>query len=94
MTGRRTNEEVHDEIDPEEGGWDLDATAADAHEDQQETSEEFEEVTDLGAGASPGAKETDLWVRNSPFPGAHVAAGLFETAMQVNWTALTWEQLF
>ena len=41
------DEEVHDEIDTEEDGWDLDVTAADAHDDQQETSEEFEEVADL-----------------------------------------------
>ena len=41
------DEEVRDEIDSEEGGWDLDVTAADAHGDQQEASEEFDEVADL-----------------------------------------------
>ena len=40
-------EEVHDEVDAEEDGWVLDVTAADAHGDQQETSEEFDEVADL-----------------------------------------------
>ena len=88
------DEKVHGEIDPEEGGWDLDVTAADAHEDQQETSSEFEDVTDLRAGASPGVRETDLWVRNSQFPGDHVAADSFESEMQVSWTALSWEQPF
>lgn len=29
------------------------------YDDQQEASEEFEEVTDFGAGASPGVKEID-----------------------------------
>ena len=43
------------------------------YDDQQEASEEFEEVTDLGP-----------WARNSPFPGDHVAAGSFESAMQVS----------
>ena len=38
------DEEVHDEIDAEEDGWDLDLTAADAHDVQQETPGEFEEV--------------------------------------------------
>lgn len=42
-----------------------------------------EDTPDLGAGANPGVKETELWVRNSPFAPDHVAAGSFETAMQV-----------
>lgn len=65
-----------------EAGWDLDvgeeepaAVAAD------EAVEEEEE--DLGAGATPGPSETELWVRNSPLAADHVAAGSFETAMQV-----------
>ena len=42
-----------------------------------------EEEEELGAGATPGVNEKDLWVRNSPLAADHVAAGSFETAMQV-----------
>src|SRR3954462_7423095 len=73
------DEEGHDDIDPEEGGWELDAGGA----DHTETHEEAPQVIpDLGAGASPSVKEMDHWVRNSPFPANHVAAGSFESAMQ------------
>ena len=75
-------EEVHDDIDPEEGGWELDADGGEfqsAAEGEQIAVEEEE----LGAGATPGPSETDLWVRNSPLAVDHVAAGSFETAMQV-----------
>lgn len=71
------DEEVLSEIDPKRADGFSNVTAADAHEDQQETSREFEEVTDLGAGASPGVKETVLWVRDSRFAGDYVAAGSF-----------------
>lgn len=77
------DEEAMDEVDPEEGGWELDAGGAEAQPDEQEEAEEVEVAEDAGAGASPGVKETELWVRNSPFPADHVAAGSFETAMQV-----------
>lgn len=42
-----------------------------------------EEEADLGAGATPEVSETELWTRNSPFAADHIAAGSFETAMQV-----------
>ncbi|KAF5341885.1 hypothetical protein D9611_001712 [Ephemerocybe angulata] len=75
-------EEEHDDIDPEEGGWDLDADAGDElHAPEAETAVEEEE--ELGAGATPGPNETDLWVCNSPLAADHVAAGSFETAMQL-----------
>lgn len=73
------DEELGDEIEPEEAGWDLDAGGEDAHDEVEE--EELEE--DLGAGATPGVAETALWIRNSPFAGDHVAAGSFESALQV-----------
>jgi len=41
------------------------------------------EDEDLGAGATPGVTEPELWVRNSPFAADHVAAGSFDSAMQV-----------
>jgi coatomer protein complex subunit alpha (xenin) len=39
-------------------------------------------------GASPGVSETQVWVRNSPLAADHVAAGSFETAMQVRFPML------
>jgi coatomer protein complex subunit alpha (xenin) len=77
-------EEVQDDIDPEEGGWELDADGGEfqSAEGEQTAPDEEEE---LGAGASPGPSETELWVRNSPLAVDHVAAGSFETAMQVRF---------
>ncbi|KAJ3516748.1 hypothetical protein NLJ89_g923 [Agrocybe chaxingu] len=76
-------EEEEEEIDPEEGGWELDAdggefTPAIEGEDAAVDAEE-----ELGAGATPGPSEPDLWVRNSPLAADHIAAGSFETAMQL-----------
>lgn len=36
--------------------------------------------------AAPGISESELWLRNSPLAADHVAAGSFETAMQVSPT--------
>jgi coatomer subunit alpha len=58
-----------------EGGWDLD-------EPEEDAAEEVEEE-EAGASATEGVSELELWVRNSPFAADHVAAGSFETAMQV-----------
>ncbi len=77
------DEEGNEDIVAEEGAWDLDADAEDAAEDEQE-EEVAEEEADLGAGATPGVSETELWTRNSPFAADHVAAGSFDTAMQVS----------
>lgn len=74
------DEEAQEEIPPDGEGWDLDADAEEAEEEEEEPDLEEE----LGAGATPGVSETALWVRNSPFAGDHVAAGSFETAMQVS----------
>jgi coatomer protein complex subunit alpha (xenin) len=75
-------EEERDEIDPEEGGWELDAgEGVVANQDQLDEEAVAAEV-DIGAGATPGLSETELWVRNSPFAADHIAAGSFETAMQ------------
>jgi coatomer subunit alpha len=78
-------DEVAHDIDPEEGGWDLDADAdADAQFENAGVAPGVgEEDEELGPGATPGISETELWVRNSPFAGDHVAAGSFDTAMQV-----------
>ena len=53
-----------------------------------ETAETGENKDDLGAGATPGHSETELWVRNSSLAVGHVAAGSFETAMQVGFPSL------
>ena len=68
-------------------GWDLDTEEIEA---QAEIGEEAVDGIDdeAGAGATPGVSETELWVRNSPFAADHVAAGSFETAMQVRYFVL------
>lgn len=76
-------EEVHDEIDPEEEGWELDADGEELRSEHGD-EEAVEQDEELGAGAAPGVSETDLWVRNSPLAVDHVAAGSFESAMQVS----------
>ncbi|PIL23467.1 transporter [Ganoderma sinense ZZ0214-1] len=75
------DEEAGEDIPAEEGAWDLDANAEDAAEEKEE--EAVEEEADLGAGATPGVSETELWTRNSPFAADHVAAGSFDSAMQL-----------
>lgn len=85
-------EEAQEEIDPEEGGWDLDAGGDDAPAAEGEKEEEVPEV-ELGAGAAPGVPETELWTRNSPFAADHVAAGSFESAMQVGFPLSTFLRL-
>ncbi|KAG1902148.1 coatomer WD associated region-domain-containing protein [Suillus fuscotomentosus] len=73
-----------EEPDVEEDGWELDAEAED--DEEKDVDEEFEDAVeeeDLGAGAAPGVSENELWVRNSPFAAEHVAAGSFDSAMQL-----------
>ncbi|KAH8101128.1 coatomer subunit alpha-2 [Cristinia sonorae] len=75
-------EESQDDIAADEDGWDLDAGAEEAASEPEQAEEEEAEV-DLGAGATPGVSEVELWARNSPFASDHVAAGAFESAMQL-----------
>ena len=70
-------------MDADEGGWELDADADDGEEELEEVEVPAEEE-ELGAGATPGINETDLWIRNSPFAVDHVAAGSFDSAMQAS----------
>lgn len=58
----------------EEGDWGL---------DEPEEAGAGEEEEEEAAAATEGISELELWVRNSPFAADHVAAGSFETAMQV-----------
>jgi len=75
-------EEAQEDMEPEEGAWDLDADGEEIHLDEKE-EEIPEEDGDVGAGAAPGVRETELWTRNSPFAGDHVSAGSFDSAMQL-----------
>lgn len=64
-----------------EEAWDLAA-------EEPEQDEELYEEDAVGAAepedvAAPGISESELWVRNSPLAADHVAAGSFETAMQL-----------
>ena len=77
-------EEVQDEVDADEGGWELDADGEGAEEKELDEVEVPVEEEDLGAGATPGVGETELWVCNSPFAADHVAARSFDSAMQVS----------
>lgn len=75
-------EEIPDDIDPEEGGWELDAEGEEFQTGREDESDEPEEE-ELGAGAAPGVSEVEHWTKNSPLAADHVAAGSFDTAMQV-----------
>jgi len=80
-------EEEEPDIDPEEGGWELDADGADFQDaeevDVEGAAEAAEAAEELGSSFTPGVSETEHWVRNSPLAADHVAAGSFETAMQL-----------
>ena len=67
-------------------GWDLDEAVGDADDGEVGLVEEGE-----GGAASTGIAETELWTRNSPFAADHVAAGSFESAMQVSIECLLFE---
>ncbi|KAI0090328.1 coatomer subunit alpha-2 [Irpex rosettiformis] len=75
-------EEEDEGLEADEDGWDLDAGGEEAQIEAEEEGEIIEEG-DLGAGANAGVSEVELWTRNSPFAGDHVAAGSYETAMQL-----------
>jgi coatomer protein complex subunit alpha (xenin) len=66
-------EEAEDEADAE--GWDM------GEDVDAEVESDFVNVEAAEAGA--GTSEADSWARNSPIAADHVAAGSFETAMQL-----------
>lgn len=79
------NDMVDDEFAPKDndaefeedgGGWDIDDELLDVDDE-----DEVDVVQD--AAAASGVSEADLWVRNSPVAADHVAAGSFESAMQL-----------
>lgn len=77
-------EEADEALETGEDGWDLDAAGEETPIAADEEEEAVEDA-DLGAGATPGVSEVELWTRNSPFAADHVAAGSFESAMQVRY---------
>lgn len=66
------------EVDDDEdaGGWDM------GDDIVPEVESDFVNVDSAEAGGA-GSSEADLWARNSPIAADHVAAGSFETAMQL-----------
>jgi coatomer subunit alpha len=75
-------EEVHDDIDTDDDGWEPNADAVEAEDKGADEIEIPAEDEELGACTTPGASGTELWVRNSPFAGDHVTVGSFETVMR------------
>ena len=74
--------EEEEEEDVHDGGWGIEGE--DVEGDAFDEVEPLPEDEDLGPGTTPGTLETDHWVRNSPFAVDHVAAGSFDSAMQVS----------
>jgi coatomer protein complex subunit alpha (xenin) len=74
--GVRAGDELAVEAEDEEAtGWDMGEDIA----IEEESS--FADVE--GAQAGPTSSEAELWARNSPLAADHVAAGSFDTAMQL-----------
>ena len=67
--------QLGDEEDEDAAGWDM------GDDINVEVESDFVNVDSADAGA--GSSEADLWARNSPIAADHVAAGSFETAMQL-----------
>lgn len=68
-------QEALDEEEEDAAGWDM------GDEINVEEDTDFVNVDSVEAGA--GSSEADLWARNSPLAADHVAAGSFDTAMQL-----------
>lgn len=63
------------EEEDDASGWDMG--------DDVNVEEDVEFVNVESAEAGAGSSEADLWARNSPLAADHVAAGSFDTAMQL-----------
>ncbi|KAH7369662.1 coatomer WD associated region-domain-containing protein [Rhexocercosporidium sp. MPI-PUGE-AT-0058] len=74
VTRNGTLVEVDDDEDA--GGWDM------GDDIVPEVESDFVNVDSTEAGGA-GSSEADIWARNSPIAADHVAAGSFETAMQL-----------
>lgn len=73
--GAKRNGNLIDAEDEDAAGWDM------GDDIVPEVESDFVNVDSAEAGA--GSSEADLWARNSPIAADHVAAGSFETAMQL-----------
>ncbi|CAI7672070.1 unnamed protein product [Penicillium bialowiezense] len=67
--------ETLDDEDDEPSGWDMG--------DDVTVEEDVDFVNVESAEAGAASSEADLWARNSPLAADHVAAGSFDTAMQL-----------
>jgi coatomer subunit alpha len=76
---------LHGDDEAGDAGWGLDDEAIPAPEDHIINGAAVRAEPESGDGISavPGFSEEDLWSRNSPYASDHIAAGSFETAMQV-----------
>ncbi|KAI9815167.1 MAG: hypothetical protein M1832_005569 [Thelocarpon impressellum] len=72
---RNRNGQMEEDEDEDAAGWDL------GDDVNVEVENDFVNVDSADAGA--GSSEADLWARNSPIAADHVAAGSFDTAMQL-----------
>ncbi|KAL2033546.1 hypothetical protein VTO58DRAFT_104260 [Aureobasidium pullulans] len=66
---------IEQEDDEDAAGWDM------GDDSFAEAEEEFVNVETVEAGA--GSSEADVWARNSPVAADHVAAGSYESAMNL-----------
>lgn len=67
--------ETLEDEEEDASGWDMG--------DDVNVEEDVEFVNVESAEAGAGSSEADLWARNSPLAADHVAAGSFDTAMQL-----------
>ena len=74
-TSKRSAALIEADDDEDAAGWDM------GDDIVPEVESDFVNVESAEAGA--GSSEADLWARNSPLAADHVAAGSFETAMQL-----------
>ena len=74
--GAARADNVNDE-DEDAAGWDM------GEDINVDVESDFVNVDSVEAGAGTVNSEADHWVRNSPIAADHVAAGSFESAMQL-----------
>ena len=86
-------EEAEDGVPAEEAedAWDL--AVDEAEEPEVDDDAVLVEADANGQAATTGISESELWTRNSPLAADHVAAGSFESAMQVGSLASTYLSL-
>jgi coatomer protein complex subunit alpha (xenin) len=81
--GDKLVENQSDGEQPEDGsGWDIDNDLS-VQLDSENNNELVHGTQSEFVPPTSGTKESELWVHNSPLAADHVAAGSFETAMQV-----------